>query len=147
MTAMTSGRSSEKPKVSQMQFRFWVEEKLRNSDTDQFGHVNNASIATFCEAGRMGLFDEPPMQRAMSGKSIVVVRLLIEFRKEIFYPGIVRVGSDVVSVGRTSFNVVQGIFAGDGLVATSDATCVMCDAASRKPIPVPDKIRNYLLLG
>jgi acyl-CoA thioester hydrolase len=141
---MTSGRSSDKPKVSDMQFRFWVEEKLRNSDTDQFGHVNNASIATFCE---MGLFDEPPMQRAMSGKSIVVVRLLIEFRKEIFYPGIVRVGSDVVSVGRTSFNVVQGIFAGDGLVATSDATCVMCDAASRKPIPVPDKIRNYLLLG
>jgi acyl-CoA thioester hydrolase len=145
MIGKMADRSSEKPKVSEMQFRFWVEEKLRNSDTDQFGHVNNASIATFCESGRIGLFDEPPMQRAMSGKSIVVVRLLIEFRQEVFYPGVVRVGSDVVSVGRTSFNVVQGIFAANGHVATSEATCVMCDAASRKPVQVPDEIRAYLL--
>lgn len=127
------------------QFRFWVEEKLRNMDTDQFGHVNNAAIATFCELGRMGLFGDPRMQRAMSGKSIVVVRLLIEFKRELFYPGVIRVGSNVAAVGTTSFHVVQGIFDATDSVATSEATCVMFDPAARKPVPVPDDIRGFLL--
>ena len=34
------------------EFRFWAEEKLRNADTDQFRHVNNAAIATIFEAAR-----------------------------------------------------------------------------------------------
>ena len=135
------------PRPADGQFRFWVEEKLRNRDTDQFGHVNNAAIATFCESGRMGMFDEPRMQRAMSGKTFVVVRLLIEFRKELFFPGIARVGSNVAAVGTTSFRIVQGIFSSTELVATSEATCVMFDPVARKPIPVRDDVRDFLLQG
>lgn len=139
---MTAG-----PHPADAKFRFWVEEKLRNRDTDQFGHVNNAAIATFCESGRMGMFDEPRMQRAMSGKTFVVVRLLIEFRKELFFPGVVRVGSNVTGVGTTSFGVAQGIFSATELVASSEATCVMFDPAARKPVPVPDDVRDFLLQG
>jgi acyl-CoA thioester hydrolase len=33
----------------------WTEEKLRYSDLDMNGHVNNACFATFCESGRVTL--------------------------------------------------------------------------------------------
>ncbi|MGN6304235.1 MAG: acyl-CoA thioesterase [Mesorhizobium sp.] len=126
-------------------YRFWCEEKLRNMDTDQFGHVNNAAIASFCEAGRMSLFAEPEMAGAMGERTVVVVRLLILFRQELFYPGVVRVGSRVPKIGRTSFDVVQGLFKGPELVATSEATCVLLDGRSRRPVPVPESIRQFLL--
>ena len=32
---------------------FITNEKLRNGDTDQQGHINNAKIATFFESGRV----------------------------------------------------------------------------------------------
>jgi acyl-CoA thioester hydrolase len=125
-------------------FQFWVEEKLRNMDTDQFGHVNNAAIASFCESGRMSLFAGEDVAEAMKPYSPVVVRLLLEFHAEVFFPGAVRVGTNVVDIGNTSFQVVQCVFKGNDRVASSMATCVLIDRATRKPVRVPEFIRERL---
>ena len=68
----------------------------------------------------------------------------MSFKKELFYPGTVRVGSSVTRVGRTSLEFLQAIHAANGLVATAEATCVLMERASRKPTPVPDLMRAYL---
>lgn len=125
-------------------FRFWTEEKLRNMDTDQFGHVNNSAMASFFEAGRMEIFRAPAVRPLMAGVSIAVVRLLIEFHRELFYPGTVRIGSTVKRVGKTSFEVAQALF-GEGRIASAEATCVLIDQSTRRPHPVPDELRAYLL--
>jgi acyl-CoA thioester hydrolase len=124
-------------------FRFWTTEKLRNADTDQFHHVNNAAIASFLEAGRIELFSDRVVAAAMAGANIVVGQLLITFHAELFYPGAVDIGSTVSRIGRTSFDVQQGVFHGQICVATGTASCVLM--RSGKPAPVPDPVRAHLL--
>ena len=122
-------------------YPFWIEEKIRNTDTDQFEHVNNTAIASYCEAGRMALFARSALPEAMAGLNVVVVKLTISFERELFYPGVVRVGTRVTTIGNTSFQVSQGLYGAQGRFATSEATCVMMDRTRHKPIRFPDTLR------
>lgn len=126
-------------------FRFWTREKLRNADTDQFGHVNNAPMATFLESARMEIIAVPQARAALDGLTLAVVHLSIDFHHELFFPGSVDVGSTVVSVGRHSFSVSQGIFDEARCVASAQATCVLFDRAKGTSAPVPDALRAYLV--
>jgi acyl-CoA thioester hydrolase len=125
-------------------FRVWTEEKLRNPDTDQFGHVNNAVMASFFEAGRMELFGGRPDDPDSAKLQLVVVRLLMNFHKELYYPGRVAIGSAVMRVGRSSFDVAQGLFMGDDCIASAEATCVAFDPARRRSTEIPETMRRYL---
>ena len=125
-------------------YRFWTEEKLRNTDTDQQGHVNNGMMSSYFEAGRIEILDNPAIVSIRKVTRIVVVRMLVNFRQELFYPGTVRVGSSVTRIGRTSFEFSQAIHSAKGEVATAEATCVLLDRATRKPTPVPDELRAFL---
>ena len=136
---------TERRQPDPSEFRFWTEEKLRNRDTDQFSHVNNAAIASFFEAGRMEMLSGPDAAPLAVGASLAVVRLLIDFSRELFYPGRVRVGSSVTGIGNTSFGVRQALFDGAGCVATAEATCVLIDAAHKRPRRIPEALRTYLL--
>ena len=121
-------------------YPFWIQESIRNADTDQFQHVNNAAIASYCEAGRMALFSE--LREAIAGLNVVVVKLTILFERELFYPGTVQVGTSVTAIGNTSFQVSQGLYGLQGRFATSEATCVMMDQVEHKPIRVPEIVRS-----
>jgi len=109
------------------EYPVWCEEKLRNADTDQQGHVNNAVIAALDAIRASSLF--------------VIVRVVIDYKRELFYPGVVRVGSRVTEIGRTSFKFEQTLRSGEHEVARAEATCVLLDLATRKPTPVPDTVR------
>lgn len=127
------------------QFSQWCVEKLRNADTDQFHHVNNAVLATFFEAGRMELFAAEDVKPHMGGANLAVVRLLMNFHREVFYPGEVSVGTRLAQVGGKSFRIEQGIFDREGCAASAEAICVLLDAASSRAVPVSDALRERLL--
>ena len=136
----------EKPRVPQRaDFRFWTEEKLRNPDTDQFRHVNHAAMVSLFEAGRMELFALPQVRPLMQGANLAVVRLLLHFHLELFYPGVVSVGSVIASVGNTSFTCLQGLFIGDKCFASAEAVCVLFDSAAGRAHPIQGALRAYLL--
>ena len=141
---MSENEHRDAPVPAAADYRFWTEEKLRNADTDQQGHVNNANIATFFESGRIDILSAPAIAQVRAVTSILVVRMLTNFRKELFFPGTVRVGTRVARVGRTSLTFEQTIHAANGEVATAEATCVLIDKATRKPTPVPEALRAYL---
>jgi acyl-CoA thioester hydrolase len=130
----------KQPLPAKSGFACWTREKIRNRDTDQFGHVNNAAIATFMEAGRMELFAGLDMK----GGNILVVRMLSEFHKELFYPGEVEIGTAVSAVGNSSFSVVQGLYDATGCFATGEATCVFFDSVAGKAIRIPEQVRTQL---
>ena len=126
-------------------YPFWTEEKLRNADTDRQGHVNNAVFATFFEAGRIEVLGDPRIAAITAATSIVVVRLLIDYKKELFFPGRVRIGTRTAKVGRTSFQFEQSLQSADGEHGHAEATCVLIDKASHKPTPVSEALRSFLL--
>lgn len=143
-TQHVAGIASEGQATDPGAYQFWVEEKLRNMDTDQFGHVNNVAIASFCESGRMSLFAGADLEEAMAPYTVVVVRLLIEFHAELFFPGSVRIGTTVTDIGNTSIQVRQSVSKEGQQVASSTATCVLIDRSSNKPARVPAHIRARL---
>lgn len=120
----------------------WTEDLLRFRDTDANGHVNNAVFATFCESGRVHHLHGVLKARGIPGIFFVVARLAIDFRAELYYPGRVRCGTWVPVLGRSSIAYRQALLDESGTVfATSDATVVHMDLATRRPTPIGDELR------
>lgn len=126
-------------------FRFWTEEKLRNIDTDQFKHINNAVMASFFEAGRMEMFHALTGEQGLADVGIVVGRLVMNFHKELFYPGSVAIGAVVKRVGTASFDVSQGLFRDQDCIASAEATCILIHQQTRRPYPVPVDLKSRML--
>lgn len=148
---MTAQAATESPRrtVAPVRdgFRFWTHEKLRNADTDQFRHVNNAVIASLFEAARMEIFAPPAIRALMEGGNLAIVRLQVEFRKEVHFPGQMDIGSTVVAVGKTSVRIAQGLFAANGqdCHASAEAVCVIVDPKTGAPCPIGAELRKHLL--
>jgi acyl-CoA thioester hydrolase len=122
-------------------FPFWTEEKLRIQDTDLNGHVNNASIAALCEAGRGEIISAVagvPRERALGS---ALRRVTIEYLAEVHYPGTVRIGSAIAKVGNTSITIVQSLFEKDRCFATAESVIVFTDRITRRPSPMPENWR------
>ncbi len=124
----------------------WTEDLLRFNDTDLNGHVNNAVFATICETGRVTILHDRLGAVLRTGGFFVVVRLAIEFRAELHYPGRVRCGTWIADVGRSSVTFRQALLAADGrLAATSEAVTVAMEAATRRPRPLDDETRAMIV--
>lgn len=125
--------------------------RLRYSDTDRQGHVNNAVYATLFEFGRTELFFglQPPL--LISGAEPVLVRLVIDYHSELLWPGNIMVATAVHKIGRTSMTLAQAVFGPNGCAASGEAVIVQLDSASRSPRPFDDEQRSamnpYMLQG
>ena len=142
-----SGPLARKRSLEREACSFWTQEKLRNADTDQFRHVNNAVISTFLESARMEILDRDSLKASLIGRNVVVAHLSIDFLKELYFPGAIEIGSATLKVGRTSFQLVQGLFIGTECLVFALATCVLLDTELGKPAPIPEPVRRHLLAG
>jgi acyl-CoA thioester hydrolase len=125
-------------------FRLWTRDVLRFADTDRLGHINNAAFATFCESGRVAFIWDPDAPLAQPGRAFVIVRLVIDFRAELHWPGAVDIGTTVLRIGNRSFALGQGLFKDGACVATAETTLVILDEATRRAMVLPDDVRARL---
>ncbi len=137
-----SGRA---PAPRPEEYRFWSEERVRIADTDLNGHVNNGAIGAYCETGRADLMTAAAGAPQERGFAMALARVAINYRREVHYPSTVRIGSAVLSMGRSSFTLEQALYVGEDCVATAENVFVILDRASRKPIPIPDAARERFL--
>ena len=126
-------------------FASWLDIRARNRDTDQFGHVNHAAMATLFEEGRVELIFAAEHAAETAGIDLLVASLAMTFHKELRAPAPVRVGSMVTRIGTSSLEIRQGLFAGDTCYASAEAACVLFGRISRRPVPVSDAMRSRLL--
>ncbi len=121
-------------------FPFLSHDKLRYSDTDKQGHVNNAVFSTLLETGRVEFLDHQSGLLDTPGKVIVIARLVLDYRGEIFWPGEVQTGTRVGKIGRSSLSFDQAIFQNRLCVATAETVIVQIDQASRRSAPFSPEI-------
>jgi len=121
-------------------YPFAVSEKIRLSDTDRQGHVNNVAFSVFLEAGRTavvleneGLLDPDCF--------FVIVTTTIDFLDELHYPGTVSAAIGVERIGRSSFTVRQGLFQDGRCASTSHSTMAQVNFLSKKSQPLSEKAR------
>lgn len=120
-----------------------ITEKVRYSDTDRQGHVNNVLFAFFFEAGRVDVLfmrgSAPPDHCAY-----VLARSAIDFLDELHWPGDVEIGTRIEKLGDSSISIRQVLFQNGRCAATSDSVMVQVDRPSRKACPLSDEVRAIL---
>jgi acyl-CoA thioester hydrolase len=137
------GRDTPSP-TARAAYGIWTSDTLRYGDTDRQGHVNNAVFATFCESGRVSFLYDERLKLLAPGTNFVIVRLELDFRAELFYPGTVDIGTRVLAIGRRSFRLGQGVFMGELCAATAECVMVLVDDGTRKAIPLTPHLTQWL---
>lgn len=130
-------------------YRHWTAERVRFSDLDPLGHVNNNAFGVYFETARLGFFEAARLHEAANGagarrEATVVARLTIDFLAELGYPAELRVGTRLSRLGRSSFTYRQGLFRDDQCFATAETISVLFDLETRRPKPLSDAQRDRL---
>ena len=125
-------------------FPFVTTDKVRYNDTDRQGHVNNAVFATFMELARVELLHHPDLGLREDGASLVLARLVIDYRAEIHFPGEVQIGTRVGKVGRSSIAFENAIFQHGQLCGYGEAVVVLVDGSTKRSRPISDASRARL---
>ncbi|MEM6262897.1 MAG: thioesterase family protein [Bacteroidota bacterium] len=119
-------------------------DKIRYSDTDRQGHVNNAVFANFLETGRVEVLYNPQFPILTTGASFVIASLNLAFLKEITWPGTVEIGTGIVKTGNSSIRIYQGLFQQNQLAATAETVIVQVNAQTGKGEPLTDLAKDTL---
>ena len=130
-------------------YTYFETEKIRFSDTDMIGHVNNVAFAALLESGRTAYAHAKLFPHMPAGLVGVMARIEIDYRRELHWPGAVDVASRVAAIGRSSYVIAQGIFREDVCITTGRTTIVMIDRQTRRSAELPEGYRGVLegLLG
>lgn len=122
-------------------FRHFTPVTIRYSDQDSMGHVNNVSFGAYIEAARTMLiqgfldrFDHP-------GLDFILARVVIDYRRELHYPGTVEVGARLIRLGSKSLTSGYGVFLGDSCIATAESVNVFYDMNTRKSVVPPEDVQ------
>lgn len=116
----------------------------RVSETDGVGHINNTTVPVWLEAGRNELFRLFMPDPDFSRWSLLVVSTRIDFTAQIYYGEPVEVRCQVSRIGNTSLTLYEEIHQGERLCVKAETTYVHVDPASKKPAPIPDRVREQL---
>ncbi len=120
-------------------------DKLRYSDMDTQGHVNNAVFITLLETGRTSLLGQPGINAWNHQHYVyVIARLEVDYRAELRWPGLVHIGTGVKSIGKTSIVLAQALFQDDVCVVTAQSVMVQLDKTSHRPEPITQATRALL---
>ena len=122
-------------------FPYRLSDNVRFADLDINQHVNNASYASYFETSRVTLMKDAANGLQPDGFGWVMVRLDINFRAELHWPGTIDLGLGVAKIGRTSESFDQVVFSEGKCVASARAVNVLVDQTTRKPVPLTDSIR------
>lgn len=139
-----------KRQPSRADFRFFLSHRVRYVELDTQGIVFNAhyltwydeAVSDYIRAAGWAYQDEVKA----SGADFHVVRGLVEYKVAIGRRADLEIGARCTRIGRSSVTFQPAVFpAGeDTLLATGEIVWVLTDQATRRPIPVPDKLRVML---
>ena len=117
---------------------------VRWGDMDAYGHVNNATYATYVEEARIRWFASlPGPWRAPSGEPVIAAQT-INYRRQLEWPAALRVALVAERVGNSSLTIGFAITAeADPATVYADGSSVLVwvDPASGRSTPLPAMVR------
>jgi acyl-CoA thioester hydrolase len=131
-------------------YGFHLELPTRFGDLDIRGHVNNVSIAQYCEDARIA-FQMETVGRAMystiTPERAVVAQMTLHFVSEGFFPDPVDAGVGVARIGTTSYALVVGLFQNGKCIAVQESALVFVGPAGPTPLTaeIRQRMEKYLL--
>ena len=121
--------------------------QLRFNDIDQMGHVNNAVIMEFFDLGKSEYFTAIGLPPEKGEFTVMVVRVEVDFHKQIRYHDHIHVTTTVDHFGTKSLAVRQQVINTD-----TDEPCATCrtvrsgySRATNRAAVIPDTIKERIL--
>jgi acyl-CoA thioester hydrolase len=140
--------SAERPPPSlRSAFRRFTPITPRWNDIDIFGHVNNAEFYAYFDTAVLTLMTGLDVVDPRGGGiGTLVVESGARFHREVLFADRVEVGLFVEHLGRSSVRYRLGVFREDEDSAAVDGhfVHVFVDRETRRPVPIPDQIRQRL---
>ncbi len=127
---------------------FEMDIPIRWGDMDAMGHVNNCAYFRYFESARVDWFRAMDAEPNPQGEGPLVLNLFCDFRKQMEFPGTVKVRLYAGEVNRSSFDcwvTFERTDAPGFIHATGGATNVWVDFPKQKSVPVPERLRRLLL--
>lgn len=126
-------------------YAHWTPVHIRFADMDILRHVNNVALAAYFEAARTAfVYDVINLAGVDQSNEFVLARVVIDFHRELHYPGSVEVGARLIRLGNKSMTSGYGVFQGDLCYATSEAVNVFYDLSTRKTMAPAPGVRAVL---
>jgi acyl-CoA thioester hydrolase len=127
--------------------RYVTDVRVRYSDLDAQGHVNNARVLTLLEEARIDwLYADAPRHGAdQLVRALVVASLEIQYKRTIMFGPPARVSLGVSKVGNASFTVDYVVTSDGEVVATASTVLVPVELADGRPRRLGEPERAYLL--
>ena len=118
--------------------------RLRFNDTDRLGHVNNAVFAVMLEQGRTELAYEVGLPVGVAGRSLVIVRLELDFLREMEWPGEVEIETWAARVGQRSLHFRQRLLLGAEECGRARTVLCILDRATGRAAEIEPAWRESL---
>ncbi len=131
--------------MKQDDFKFSIDVRVRFSDMDSLGHVNNAAYISYFEEGRVHyfrkLFDLPWQDTSTLG--LIVLDMHCTYKSPAFYGEILRVYTKVNWLKNKSFEMSYLIIDTDTrrTVAEGSSVLVAYDYSTRTTMEIADNVR------
>ena len=88
------------------------------------------------------LLDESQVE---NGLDRMAVKISVEFKAQMNWPGHVDIGTSVVRMGRTSMVIGGALFVDGSCTSTSECIMVCVDPETSRPTEIPDSLRQRFL--
>ena len=130
-------------------YGFATEEHLRFADVDANGHVNNGAFLQLLENARVSYMRQIVRQSLRTSGlprfRVVVGRLEIDFKRQMFYPGRATAGARLLEVHERKCVIGHGLFDGEGnCTAVLKAIMVSLNEQTHRSVPFEPAVRTAL---
>lgn len=126
-------------------YGFSTPEHLRFADQDANGHINNGAFLQLLESARVSYMREIIRTAGVPHFRVVVGRLEVDFKRQMFYPGRAAACARVIEAHERKFVVGHGLFDGDGnCTAVLRAIMVSLNEETHRSTPFDPAVRALL---
>ncbi len=128
-------------------FTFSTDIKIRFSETDMFGHVNNVSPFIYFEEARTDYFNSLEYLLDESSGSIpIVADLQCDYHREIYFGNTLKIYVKVESAGTSSIDIhYLGINEKEEVCLTGRGALVNVNPKTKKAEPLSEELKQKML--
>lgn len=131
-------------------FSFKHEIKIRFSETDMFGHLNNTIPFTYFEEARIEYFNSMGFMKdwtsAECGEMPVVANLQCDYLKQMFFNDQLTIHVKADHIGNSSVDLhYMGTKQDGSICLTGRGTIVQVSKATGKPVPWTEDMKRSML--
>jgi len=131
-------------------FAFFIEVRVRFSETDMYGHMNNTVSFTYFEQARidyfrhLGVLMPSAIDEHVEGIPIVA-DLQCDYVKQVFFDDVLRIYTKVATVGNSSLDIhYLAKNQHDEVCFTGRGTVVQMNPRTGKSVPLSEEEKTHL---